>query len=99
MLQRQLHSPRSTFAIWGRSSYVVGVGRKTVSCEFTVNLRSTRFGVFQLLHHNDSCAFTDNETISVTIKRPRSTFRFVIARAHRFHGRKSSETNLNDTRL
>src|SRR5262249_29187857 len=96
MVQCHLHGPRRAFAIWRRGRHVICIGRNAVSSEFTVDLRSARLGMLQFLHHYNSRAFADDETVSLAIKRSGSAFRLTVARAERFHCGKSSEANLDD---
>src|ERR671934_1087028 len=79
VLQRQLHSARSTFALRGWRCDVESVGRNSVTGELAINLRTAPPGVFELLHNHHACAFTHDEAVAVTIERARGALRFVIA--------------------
>src|SRR5439155_17768763 len=65
MLKRQLHGACRAFAIRWWSRHMISIGRKTVSYNFTVNLRATRFGMLQFLHDHNSCALAHDETVAV----------------------------------
>jgi hypothetical protein len=80
-----LHGTRRAFTIRGRGCHVIRVSRKAVSGEFTVDFRAAGFGMFQFLHHNDSCAFANHKTVAITIERAGGTLGFVVSGAERSH--------------
>src|SRR5439155_11993145 len=99
MLKRQLHGACRAFAIRWWSRHMISIGRKTVSYNFTVHLRATRFGMLQFLHDHNSCALAHDETVAVAIERPGSTLRFIVACAERFHCWESAQTDLDNRSL
>src|SRR5438132_1944355 len=54
MLQRTLHCARRALAIRWRRSHMIRIGREAVSGDFTIDFRTTRFGVLQFLHHHNA---------------------------------------------
>src|SRR5712691_3447284 len=96
VIERQLHGARSASAVFRRRGHVVGVGRKSVAGELTIDLRAAFLRVFELFHNSNACAFADDETVTVAIKRSGRALGFVVALAERFHRGKTGETQLDD---
>src|SRR5439155_19818319 len=99
MLERQLHRARGAFAARRRRRHMVGVGRKTVSCDFAVNFCAARLGMFQFFHHHDSSTFAHHKAVAVTIKWPGSALGLVVTRAERSHRREPGKTDLDNRSL
>src|SRR6266516_2715196 len=85
VLERELHGARCAFTVWWRRGHVVSVRGKAVSCDFTVNLRASRFGVLQFLDHHNPRAFAHHKTVAVTIERPGDALGLIVAGTERFH--------------
>src|SRR5437762_9556910 len=96
VIQRQLHGPRGASAVFRRGGHVVGIRRKSVAGELTINLRAALLRVFELFDNGNARALADDETVTVAIEWARRALRFVVALAERFHCGKSGETKFDD---
>src|SRR5438105_14803329 len=85
-LERTLDCERRAHAIRWRSSHMIRIGREAESGDFTIDFRTTRFGVLQFLHHHNARAFAYHKTIAVSIERARGAMGFIVPRAERSHG-------------
>src|ERR1700736_332940 len=99
VIERQLHGARGPSAVFRRRGHVVGVGRKSVAGELTINFRAALLRMFKFFDNGDARAFADDETVTVAIKRARRALGFVIALAERFHRGKAGETQFDDRRF
>src|SRR5437762_11348398 len=89
VIQRLLHGPRGASAVFRRGGHVVGIRRKSVAGELTINLRAALLRVFELFDNGNARALADDETVPVEIEWARRALRFVVALAERFHSGKS----------
>ena len=64
---------------------MVRIGGHAIPNELAKNVRTAGLGMFKLLDHHNSCAFTHDKAIAPCIERPRRPFRFIIAQAQRLH--------------
>src|SRR5205814_312629 len=96
VIQRLLHGPRGASAVFRRGGHVVGIRRKSVAGELTINLRAALLRVFELFDNGNARALADDETVTVAIEWARRALRFVVALAERFHCGKSGETKFDD---
>src|SRR5437867_10844307 len=85
MLQSTLHCARRALAIWWRRSHMIRIGREAISCDFTIDFRTTRFDVLQFLHHHNARAFAHHKTTPVAIERARGPQEYLGPRAELPH--------------
>ena len=68
---------------------VVSIGIAAVAADFTVDVSTALFSMFQFFEDDDAGAFAHDETVAVFIERTRSVSRVIVARAEGFHRRKA----------
>src|SRR5438874_8626660 len=98
VIQRLLHGARRASAVFRRGGHVVGIRRKSVAGELTINLRAALLRVFELFDNGNARAFADDETVAGAIEWARRALRFVVPPTERFHRRKSGQTKRSEER-
>ena len=78
ILQCLGHRFRADFSTRARARDVVGVGRRTVTGEFRINLCTASLGVFEFLNHEDGSAFAHHESGTVLVERTGGLFGGVV---------------------
>lgn len=63
---------------------VVSIGIAAVAADFTVDVSTALFSMFQFFEDDDAGAFAHDETVAVFIERTRSVSRVIVARAEAF---------------
>src|SRR5205823_7222071 len=96
VIERQLHGARGAAAVFRRRGHVVGVSRKSVAGQLTIDLRAALLGVFELFDNGNARALANDETVTVAIERARRALRLVVTLAQRSHRGKAGETEFND---
>ena len=66
-LQRRPHAAIGAVAVLGRRGDVIGVARHAVADDLGVDLGAARFGVLELLEHDDAGAFAHDEAVAVLV--------------------------------
>ena len=77
-------------AFRSRSRNMIGVGIAAIAANFTVNMSTPFFSVFQFFQEYDAGSFAHDETIAVFIEGAGSVCRVIIAGTESLHGRKTS---------
>src|SRR5438477_1371968 len=96
VIERQLHGAGGASAVFRRRGHVMGVRRKPVAGELTINFRAALLRMFELFDNRNARAFADYETVTVAIERAGRALGFIVALAERFHRGKSGETKFED---
>src|SRR5437762_6174480 len=96
VIERQLHGAGGASAVFRWRGHVIGVRRKPVAGELTINFRAALLRMFELFDNRNARAFADYETVTVAIERAGRALGFVVALAERFHRGKSGETKFDD---
>ena len=85
------------FGVGGRD--VVGISRHAGTRHFRVDFRTARFGVFQLLEHQASCAFSHDKAVAACAERARGACRVVVAGGQCLHGVEAAHAGGPDGRF
>ena len=83
--QRHFHATSCAFAFGRRGGHVIGVGRVSVAYQLGVNFRAARFGMFELLQHDDAGPFAHHETVARGVEWPGGMLGIIVARAEGIH--------------
>ena len=97
--QRIQHHAIPTLAFLGRLGNVVSVGAHAVADNFGHDVGSTASREFQLLKNQDARTLADDEAIPIHIKGSTRSFRTIVTRRKRTHGRESSDSHGSDGSL
>src|SRR5258708_12974599 len=85
VIERELHGARRTSAVLRRGGHVVGIRRKSVAGELTIDLRAALLPVFELFDDGNARPLADDETVTVAIERPGPPRAFRLALPDLFH--------------
>src|SRR6266702_8079312 len=78
---------------------MISIRRVAVTRQLTINPRSARFGVLQILENDDAGPFTHYKTIAFFVEGARSLLWMSITCAHGFHGAEAPDANRHNGRL
>ena len=82
--QRQFHTPHGALTFFGRSGDVIGIAVHAVTHHLGIDADAPQASMVQLFQHDDAGAFTEDESVTVFIKRTTGFCRLVISERERF---------------
>ena len=85
--ERQPHRKGRPLPVGLRPRQAIGIERRTVPGDLSINLRPTSLGVLKAFHDQDRGPFSQHKAVTSAIKRPRDLRRLSVRPTHRVHGR------------
>ena len=76
----KLHCHSGSFSVLCRGCDMISISCRAISCEFCVNLCTSRFCVFKFFQNYNPGSFSEDKSIPVLIKRAGSCHRIFICR-------------------
>ena len=94
VVERHLHGANG--AVRSRRRDVIGVTRKTITCEFAVDLGAAGNGVVIVFENKQAAAFTHHKAVTINVERTGSVSRVVIAARKSVHAVKAADADFAD---